>query len=205
MRLLKQPPVIPSKLSAVFFASLRLCVMFLLLSPIPTAGADKPEPKVERITYRVIGLFDREREKDLRAGFETLAPDFKLVAVNFDAAEITVEFSPAKFWPGQKPERVAELVNDKVRGATSHTFGVKPRREVPRDKLKTATIPAAGCDCKACCLAAYEAVANVEGVYQATASFKEGRVTALFDPGKTDVTKLEDALRKRGVKVNPKR
>ena len=158
----------------------------------------KAEPKMERITYRVIGLFAKDREKDLRAGFEELT-DFKLISVNFDDAEITVEFAPAKLWPGQKPERVTELVNDKVRAATNHTFGVKMRRDIARDKLQQVVIPAAGCDCKACCLAAYEAVANLDGVYQATASFKDGRVTALIDPTKTDKAKLEDALRKKGV------
>jgi len=181
----------------------------ILFAAFATASAQdkqpaKAEPKIERITYRVIGLFSKDREKDLRTSFEELAPDFKLVAVNFDDAEITVEFAPAKLWPGQKPERVTELVNDKVRGATSHTFGVKPRRTVPRDKLQQVVIPAAGLDCKACCLAAYEAVANIEGVYQATASFKEGRVTALIDPAKTDKSKLEDALRKKGVDLGAK-
>jgi hypothetical protein len=43
------------------------------------------------------------------------------------------------------------------------------------------------------------AVASVEGVYQATASFKDGRVTVLFDPTTTDRAKLEEALRKKGV------
>ena len=47
-------------------------------------------------------------------------------------------------------------------------------------------------------LAAYEAVANIDGVEQATASFKDGRVTALIDPTKTDRAKLEDALKKKG-------
>src|SRR5215470_8856614 len=121
----------------------------LLLSLTTSLSAQQPkaEPKVERITYRVIGLFAPDREKALRAGFDELAPDFKLIAVNFDDAEITIEFSPSKLWPGQKPERVAELVNDKVRQATSHTLGVKPRRDIPRDKLQTVTIEARGCDC----------------------------------------------------------
>jgi copper chaperone CopZ len=92
-----------------------------------------------------------------------------------------------------------ELVNDKVRAATGHTFGVKPRREIARDRLQQVVIPASGCDCKACCLAAYESVASLDGVYQATATFKDGRITALIDPAKTDRAKLEDALRKRGV------
>jgi hypothetical protein len=158
----------------------------------------KPEPKVERFTYRVIGLFSPDREKDLRAGFEELT-DFKLIAVNYDDAEITVEFSPLQLWPNQKPERVTELVNDTIRAATNHTFGVKPRRAVPRDKLQQVVIPAAGCNCKACNLAAYEAVAELDGVYQATASFKDGRVTALIDPARTTRAKLEEALRKKGV------
>jgi hypothetical protein len=171
-------------------------LLFVALSS--AAADDKPSAKVERVTYRVTGLFSPEREKDLRAGFEAL-PDFKLIAVNFDEAEITVEFAPAELWPGEKPARVAELIDDKVRGATGHTFGVKPRRQIARDKLRQVVIPAAGCDCKACCLAAYEAVAALDGVYQATASFKDGRVTALIDPATTDRAKLADALRKKGA------
>jgi hypothetical protein len=181
----------------------------ILFATIATIAAQdkkpaKAESKIERVTYRLTGLFSREREKDLRAGFEELSPDFKLIAVNFDDAEITIEFSPAKLWPGQKPERVTELVNDKVRTVTHATFGVKPRRTILRDKLKQVEIVAHGCDCKACNLAAYEAVASVEGVYQATASFKDARVIALIDPTKTDKAKLEEALRKKGVKIGTK-
>jgi copper chaperone CopZ len=178
----------------------------ILLALTAPTGAQPPmaEPKVERITYRVIGLFAPEREKALRAGFEELAPDFKLIAVDFGEAEMTIEFSPSMLWPGQKPERVAELVNDRVRSATNHTLGVKPRREIARDKLQQVVIPAYGCHCAACNLAAYEAVAGVEGVYQATASFKDERITIVFDPTKTDRAKLEDALRKRGVDLGKK-
>jgi copper chaperone CopZ len=178
-----------------------LPTVLLAVAVVASAQQPKAEPKVERITYRVVGLFSKDREKALRAGFDDLAPDFKLISVNVDEAEIIVEFSPAKLWPGQNPERVAELVNDKVRQATSHTLGVKPRREIPRDKLQTVTIAARGCNCPGCNLAAYEIVAGVEGVYQATSSFKDSRITALIDPTKTDQTKLEEALRKRGVDV----
>jgi len=62
-------------------------------------------------------------------------------------------------------------------------------------------IPAGGLDCKGCCLAAYEAGAGIDGVMQATASFKEGLVTALIDPTKTNRAKLEDALRAKGVQL----
>jgi hypothetical protein len=180
----------------VFLAPLRLCVTLLLLSPAVADDKAKPEP----ITYRLTGLFAKDREADLREAFKEL-PDFKLVAVDFDYAEVTIEFAPGKLFPGQKPERVTELVNDKLRSATHSTFGVKPRSVVARDKLRDVVIPAAGLDCKACCLAAYEIVAAVEGVVQATASFKDGRITAKIDPSKTDQAKLEEALRKRGVQV----
>jgi len=170
----------------------------LLLVGTAAAQDKKPASKPERITYRVTGLFDKSRETALREAFTELT-DFKLIGIDFAEAEVTLEFDPAKLYPGQKPERVTELVSDKVRSATHSTFAIKPRRTVPRDKLQSVMIPASGCDCKACCLAAYEAVANVDGVYQATASFKDGGVTALFDPTKTDRAKLEDALRKKGV------
>jgi copper chaperone CopZ len=184
-------------LFSAFLASLRLCVTLLLIAG-PAIADDKPE----QFTYRVLGLFAKDREADLREGFEDI-PEIKLVSVNFDDAEITVEFAPAKLFPGQKPDRVVELVNDKVRQATHHTFGVKPRSTVPKDKLQEVVIPVGGLDCKACCLAAYEIVAQVDGVMQATASFKDGKVTARFDPSKTDRAKLEEALRKRGVHVGP--
>jgi copper chaperone CopZ len=182
--------------------ALRLFFMAGLLAvslPVTVAADDKPA-NPERITYRVLGLFSADREKDLRAAFEEL-PDLKLVGVNFDDAEITIEFVPGKVFPGQKPERVVELIDQQVRAQTHHTFSVKPRRTVPRDKLKPVVIPVAGLDCKACSLAAYEAVAAIDGVEQATASFKEGRITALIDPKRTDQTKLEEALRKKGVQL----
>src|SRR4051812_36973132 len=103
---------------------LKLAVFVTFAFPI--VAEEKKDDKPERITYRVTGLFSADREKDLREGFKEIA-DITLVAVDFEGAEITVEFSPAKLFPGQKPERVAELVNDKVRQATHHTFGVKPR------------------------------------------------------------------------------
>lgn len=177
-----------------------LLVAFVAFAPALATADDKPAPKPEHFTYRVLGLFSKDREADLREGFQDI-PEIKLLSVNFDDAEITIEFAPAKLFPGQKPERIVELVNDKVRQATHHTFGVKPRSTVPKDKLREVVIPVAGLDCKACCLAAYEIVAQVEGVVQATASFKDGQVTAKFDPSKTDRAKLEEALRKRGVHV----
>jgi Cu+-exporting ATPase len=76
-----------------------------------------------------------------------------------------------------------------------------PRRTTPRDQLEQVTVRVAPLDCKACALGAYEIVVRVEGVEQATVDMKEGQISALIDPKKTDRAKLEEALRKREIKV----
>lgn len=172
-----------------------------------TVGAIRAEdktPKNERITYRVIGLFDNYREKDLRDSFAEIT-DLRLISVKFEDAEATIEFAPSKLFPGQKPERITELVSDKLKSASHHTFSLRAKRTTPRDKLKQITIDVAGCDCKGCNLAAYEAIASIDGVEQATVSLKDRRLTALIDPAKTDQSKLEEALRKREVDVPKKK
>ena len=58
-----------------------------------------------------------------------------------------------------------------------------------------------GCDCKACALATYEAIYKIDGVAAATVDCKEGRVTALIDSSKTTQPALEDALKKREIKL----
>src|SRR5690348_4647933 len=67
----------------------RLVIAFILLVPVISAADEKPE----RFTYRVLGLFSKDREAALREGFQEI-PDIKLVSINFDDAEITVEFAP---------------------------------------------------------------------------------------------------------------
>jgi hypothetical protein len=178
---------------------MRAAGIAFVLFVIPAAADDKPA-KTERFTYRVTGLFAPDRVEDLRAAF-TEIPGITLLSIDYEEAEMTVAFAPAKAFPGSKPEQWVERVNDRVRAASGHTFGVKPRRTVPREKLQSMTIPVAGLDCKACCLAAYEAVAAIDGVERATASFKDGKVTALIDPRRTERAKLEEALRKRGVSL----
>ena len=69
----------------------------------------------------------------------------------------------------------------------------------PREQLQRVEIPIAILDCRACCLAAYESISKIEGVTQATASFKEHRLTALIDPAKTNQAALEEALKKPGM------
>ena len=78
---------------------------------------------------------------------------------------------------------------------------MKPLRTIERDKLKRIEIPIVGLDCKACSLAVYEMVYKLQGVELATASFKEGKLTALIDPEQIDQAEIEKVLKQRGVQL----
>ena len=158
------------------------------------AGGDAPRP----FRHQVTGLFAPGRERALREAFGQI-PGITLVAVDFDEAEVTLVYDPAKAFPNESPEQVVQGLDNRLRSASNHTFGIKPRRTVPREKLARVEIAVAGLDCEACSLAAYELLARLEGVEIATASFRDGRVTAWIDPGKTDRARLEAALRQHEV------
>jgi copper chaperone CopZ len=150
--------------------------------------------------HQVTGLFMKEREEDLRAVVDEM-PRVKLLHIDFANAEAIFDYDPAQLFPGARPEQVQERFDNLLRTASRSTFGIRPLRSMPLEKLQQVEIPVAGLDCKACCLAAYEAIYKLEGVERATASFRDGRVTVLIDPAKTDRATLEAALRKRGVDV----
>jgi copper chaperone CopZ len=168
---------------------------------VSLASADETTPTYPT-RFRVTGLFQPDREDDLRTIFEKL-PELRLVAIDFEKAEATVEYDPKSAFPGAKPEQVTERLDQKVRSASNSTFGIRPLSAVPRDKLVKIEIPVLGLDCKACSFAAYKAVAEIEGVEQARASFKDGRVTAWIDESKTSRAALEQSLKQREVIVNP--
>ena len=169
----------------------------LALSAVATAD-DKPT--AEPIKHQITGLFSADREADLRETFKQL-PEFKLVSIDFKNAEASFEYDLAKVFPNAKPEQVIERFDNLLRQASRHTFGVKPLRSLPKDKLTLIEIPVVGLDCKGCSLGAYDAIYRLPGVETATASFKEGRVTALINPEKIDRIELETALKQRGVQL----
>ena len=169
----------------------------LCLGMVLSGVASAAEPA--KLTVRVTGMFSPEREKDLREMFAEDWPEVKIASVDYDRSEVVLSFDSEKLFPKVKPAEVLQRIDDKVRNLSNHTFGVKAVTTVPKEKLKRIEIPVAGLDCKACCLAAYEIVAKIEGVEQATASFKIGLITALIDPDKTDKAKIEVALKQRGV------
>jgi copper chaperone CopZ len=178
-------------------------ISFLLIAAIATCAfaavpATKPAAATQQFTHRVTGLFSRDREADLRAALKEL-PGIELISLDFDHSEAVFSYDPAKAFAGTKPDKIIERFDQQLRGASHHTLGIKPLCTTPRDKLERIEIPVAGLDCKACCLAAYEIMAKQDGVEQATASFKEGTITALIDPAKTEQGKLEAVLKERGV------
>ena len=176
-----------------------LCITLCLIA-LGTAFSDEPPKPVNVIKHQITGLFSTDREQDLREVFGKL-PEFKLIAIDFANAEASFEYDPAQAFPGAKPEQIVERFDNLVRGASNHTFGVKPLRTIEKAKLKPVEIPIVGLDCKACSLAVYEMIYRLKGVESATASFKEGRVTALINPELIDRVELEMTLKQRGVQI----
>lgn len=160
--------------------------------------ADDKPPAPRAIKHRVTGLFSPDRENDLREVVKKL-PAVKLISVDFQYAEATFEYDPDQLLNRPKPEDISQRFNDLLRPASNHTFGIEPLFTTPKEKLAKVEIPVVGLDCKACCLATYEVIYKIDGVEQATASYKDGLVTALIVPDKTSRSSLETALKNRGV------
>ena len=162
-------------------------------------AADEKPAQPQEFKHRVTGLFQPDRVDDLRKVVAPL-PDVTLVSVDYKSAEAVFNYDAAKLGGG-KPEKALEHLDNLIRNASRSTFGIQPLSATPREKLTPVEINVFGLDCKACALVAYEAVAKIDGVEQATASFKEGRVTALIDGTKTRRESLVEALKKAHVEI----
>lgn len=180
----------------------RLMIVGLMLMAFSAyVSADDKPAETKLIKHQITGLFCTEREQDFKVLCEQKLAKFKLVSIDYANAEASFDYDPAKEFPGAKPEQVIERFDNEVRNASRHTFGVKPLRTTPKEKLKLIELPIVGLDCKACSLAVYEMIYRLKGVEQATASFKTGKATALVDPEKIDQTEIEMALKQRGVTI----
>ena len=169
----------------------------LLLLAVTVMAADEP---ANRHKHQVTGLCSKDREPDLRETFAAIE-GVKLVDIDFKTAEITLEYDAAARFKKAKPEEIVKQLDNLVKNASTRTFGIKPLRTTPADKLTWIEIPVAGLDCKACSLAAYEIIYRIDGVEVATASFRDGLVRAWIDPTKTSREALVAALKKREVDV----
>ena len=112
-------------------------------------------------------------------------------------SEVRLEADGMKFVPeADDPKVVLEIRNDKwfLDGMEkAQIVGIDPKTNPKCLDLKSVEKGRAG--------QIDEAIYKIEGVEYATASFKEGRVTALIDPGKTERAVLEAALKKKGVEL----
>lgn len=178
---------------------IKLLSIALLVTSSALGSADEPTG-LATIKVRVTGLFQPDREQDLREVM-LLIPDAKLVSLDYANAEALFEYDPKTSFNKATPDKFPERLDNAVRTNSRSTFGVKPLSTTPKEKLQRIEIGVVGLDCKGCALAAYEAVARIDGVEQATASFKDGLVTAKFDPEKTNRDALEAALVKARVEL----
>ena len=190
----------PLVIRAVLFV-----VVFLIRM---TAGAvacaeDKPPEAPASFTHQITGLFSPDRVDDLKETMKHL-PEIVLVKVDYERAEATFRYDPAKAFPGAKPDQIVERFDQILRNESNHTFGIKPLCELPADKLTILEIPVGGLDCKGCAFGAYDSIYRLPGVERATVSFKKGQLKAVINPEKVDRVVLETALKQRGVEIKPK-
>ena len=180
----------PARLAAV------ICLAFVFAQ-----AGEKPAP-AQTLKHRITGLFSTDREADLREAVKKL-PGITLAGIDFANAEATFTYDPAQAFPGTQPDKIIERFDHMLREVSRSTFGVKPPLTIPREKLTLIEIPVYTLDCKACCWAVYGILTRIDGVEQATASFKEHRATALIDSAKTNREALVNALKERGVLLEP--
>jgi len=185
---------------SVFAGTIFRCTLLLVGAISATAVAEDSASEEKTVRHQVTGLFSPDRVDDLREVLKNL-PEITLVSVDFETAEGVFRYNPATAFPNTRPEQIVERFDQKLRQVSRATFGIKPLCTTPRDQLQRIEIRIAGLDCKGCSLAAYEAVYRIEGVENATASFRDGLVTAWIHPDKVDRAALEEALTKKGVKL----
>lgn len=171
-----------------------------LLGIVGGQAADQKPAEPQPVKHRVTGLFSPDRQNDLLEVLKKL-PDVKLVSIDYRNSEATFEYDSDKLFNRPKPEQIPERFDNLLRSVSNSTFGIRPLCTTPKDKLEFIEIAVVGLDCKGCCLAAYEAIYKIDGVEHATASFRDGLVTALINPDKTNRAALEEGLKMRRVEL----
>ena len=155
--------------------------------------------------HRIIGLSEPSREQDLREQVKTM-PEVELAALNFDTAEVTFRYDPAKLISGYNPKKppvpevITKRLEDLLRVASNGTFTLVPMSTLAADKLQKIEIQCGLLDCKGCRYGAYIAIAKLDGVERATVNEK-ALLTVWIDPAKTNREALVAALKKGNVEV----
>ena len=189
--------MIPHTLFRALHRSLAGLGAVVVLASVPFVPA-ADEPAAVEARFQITGFFSPDREKDLVETFAKL-PQFEIRKLDFESGEALLRYDPAKGFPNRDLDKAVEQLDSMLKQHSQHTFGCRPLCTLPREKLEAVEIGVSGLDCKACSLAAYEAVYRLPGVEYAAASFREKRVVARIDPAKTSRAALETALKERGI------
>ena len=161
--------------------------------------------RADEITQRILGLFQPDRQDDLREIVKTM-PDVQLVNLDYETTEATFRYDVAKLIPGFNPkkpptdEAITKRLEELLRTASNGTFTLKPPAAIAKEKMQTIEIKVGVLDCKGCRYGAYLTIAKIEGVERATVN-EAGLLTAWIDPTKTDRAALEAALKKARVEL----
>jgi hypothetical protein len=171
----------------------------------PSVVVEEPDPAKYQfdaehtVALRVRGLFEPDQVADFRA-LMNLFPEAELESINLETAEASIRFAPdCELFRNAKPEQIVERIGNRVRQLSTNLFSLVPLSEIPREKLELVEFSIKGLDCKACSFAVYEILVRIEGVEQATASFRTAHASAFIDPSKTNRPALLEALKQRGV------
>jgi hypothetical protein len=154
-------------------------------------------------TFRVIGLFEPERQEDLKETIKLL-PALELVSLNYDTTEVTFRYDVSKLINAYNPkkpptpETIQKNIDNLLRNASHATFTLKAGPPSPKEKLQNVQVQAGILDCRGCRYAVYEAAIKVNGVEQATVA-PDGRLTAWIDGSKTNQGAIEEALKKARI------
>lgn len=152
-------------------------------------------------THRVLGLFQKDREDDLRKVTEEL-PGIDLVKADFETGLAVFRYDAEIVFPKQTTaEQMSQALDMQLRARSRGSFEATPLTGRDRKKLTKIEIGILGLDCKGCSYGAYLAVGKIDGVENATASFKTGKLTAWIDAKKTTRKFLEEALETKRVKL----
>ena len=120
LQYMRRNRIVPAGWGLCRWASVLVC---LSLHTALLLAEDQPAAP-EQLRFQVTGLFQPDRERDLRDLFAR-EKRITLVSLDYARAEVVVKFEPTRLWPGEKPEKYVEQFDNFLRNASRHTLDRK--------------------------------------------------------------------------------
>lgn len=166
----------------------------LLLVPLCATAAE------QSVEYSVRGLFQPDRKDALITAARALE-SCRLLEVHYESARaVFIYDDEAQGFKKAGPEQVLQQINNQIRKLTNATITLQQPDTLREDQLQRIEFTVEGLDCLGCSYGLYSAVASLEGVERAYASFRDGKLTAFIDPSKTSRQNLAAVLKKKEIK-----